>query len=331
MPLRSWVSGVVRPAVTPVPRAGDAALAGLRILVGLLWLYNVAWKLPPDFGESSGSGVYGYSLDAVEHPVFPPYSWVVEQVVLPNFTAFGWMVLVVETLLAVLLLTGTLVRVAALVGVGQSLAIGLSVAQTPGEWPWAYWMMIGIHVVLLFTASGRVAAVDSVRAEATTGRGPTAAAARLLLGWAVLAGAAGVVAVALAVDDDLLASEGAQLGGPDFSISLGSYNVVGAGVLVAVAALMMLAASLRQRALALAAAAVAVLAALSVYVQLTRTEVWLGGSNTSAAFFLCAAVVSGATAGLLTSTTGAPERKQHGTARTARTGSDRRQGVRRQG
>ncbi|MBA3718923.1 MAG: hypothetical protein H0W95_01305 [Nocardioidaceae bacterium] len=330
MSLRSSVSGVVRPAVTPAPRAGDAALAGLRILVGLLWLYNVAWKLPPDFGESSGSGVYGFSRDAVEHPVFPPYSWVVEQLVLPNFTAFGWMVLVVETLLAVLLLTGTLVRVAALVGVGQSLAIGLSVAQTPGEWPWAYWMMIGIHVALLFTASGRVAAVDSVRAEATTGRGPTAAA-RLLRGWAVLVGAAGVVALALAVDDDLLASEGAQLGGPDFSISLGSYNVVGAGVLVAVAALMMLAASLRQRALALAATAVAVLAALSVYVQLTRTEVWLGGSNTSAALFLCAAVVSGATAGLLTSTADAPERKWHGTARAARTGSDRRQGVRRQG
>ncbi len=329
MPWRSSAVGWFRPAGTFTPRAGEAALAGLRILVGLLWLYNVAWKLPPDFGKSSGSGVYGFSRDAVEHPVFPPYSWVVEQLVLPNFTAFGWMVLVVETLLAVLLLTGTLVRVAALVGVGQSLAIGLSVAQTPGEWPWAYWMMIGIHVVLLFTASGRVAAVDSVR-PAATGGGQTAAV-RLLGGWAVVIGLAGVLAFALAADDDLLASEGAQLGGPDFSISLGSYNVVGAGVLVAVAALMMLAASLRQRALALAATAVAVLAALSVYVQLTRAEVWLGGSNTSAAFFLCAAVVSGATAGLLTSTADAPERKQHGTARAARTGSDRRQGVRRQG
>ncbi|MDQ3663765.1 MAG: hypothetical protein M3353_03775 [Actinomycetota bacterium] len=311
MPLRSAAVGLVRPAGTSTPRAGDTALAGLRILVGLLWLYNVAWKLPPDFGESSGSGLYGFSRDAVEHPVFPPYSWVVEQLVLPNFTAFGWMVLVIETLLAVLLLTGTLVRVAALVGVGQSLAIGLSVAQTPGEWPWAYWMMIGIHVVLLFTASGRVAAVDSVRAA--TGDGQTAAV-RLLGGWAVVIGLAGVLAFALAADDDLLASEGAQLGGPDFSISLGSYNILGAGVLVVLSALMILAAALRQRGLALVAAVVAVLAALSVYVQLTRTDVWLGGSNTSAAFLLCVAVVSGATAGLLAPSTDTPERQQHGIA-----------------
>ena len=28
-------------------------LAGLRILLGVLWLANLAWKLPPDFGKTS--------------------------------------------------------------------------------------------------------------------------------------------------------------------------------------------------------------------------------------------------------------------------------------
>ncbi len=296
--VRARLTGLAGPAVLSHPPASALALAGLRMLVGLMWLYNVAWKQPPDFGQESGSGVYGFSQDAVEHPVFPPYSWLVEHLVLPNFTAFGWMVLVVETMLAVLLLTGTLVRLAALVGVGQSLAIGLSVAETPGEWPWAYWMMIGIHVVLLLTAAGRTAAVDSVRAEAAAGRGRPAAVS-LLRGWGAAVGLTGGVALVLAAGEDPVASSGPQLGGPGLSVSLGSYNLVGALVLVGVAVLMVLGATLARPGPALAAAVVATLAALSLYVQLTRTEVWLGGSNTSAAFFLCAAVVSGATAGLL--------------------------------
>lgn len=230
--------------------------------------------------------------------MFPPYSWLVEHVVLPNFTAFGWSVLVVETMLAVLLLTGTLVRLAALVGVGQALAIGLSVAQTPGEWPWAYWMMIGIHVVLLFTAAGKVAAVDAVRSESAEGRGGNVAM-RLLGGWGILMGLTGIWALLLTVGDDPLKSSGPTLGGPELSVSFGSYNLVGALVLTAVAALMLAASTMHRRGLALAATVAAVVAAVSLYAQLSRTDVWLGGSNTSAAFFLCAAVVSGATAGQL--------------------------------
>ena len=292
------VANFFRPAVDAPPRASGAVLAGLRILAGLLWLYNVAWKRPPDFGQDSGNGLYGFTRDAVDHPVFPPYSWLVEHVVLPNFTAFGWSVLVVETMLAVLLLTGTLVRLAALVGVGQALAIGLSVAQTPGEWPWAYWMMIGIHVVLLFTAAGKVAAVDAVRSESAEGRGGNVAM-RLLGGWGILMGLTGIWALLLTVGDDPLKSSGPTLGGPELSVSFGSYNLVGALVLTAVAALMLAAATMHRRGLALAATVAAVVAAVSLYAQLSRTDVWLGGSITSAAFFLCAAVVSGATAGQL--------------------------------
>ena len=288
---------VFKPAVESSTRASATSLACLRVLAGLLWLYNVSWKRPPDFGRDSGNGLYGFTQSAVENPVFPPYSWVVEHVVLPNFLAFGWMVLIVETLLAVLLLTGTLVRLAALIGIGQSLAIGLSVAGTPGEWPWAYWMMIGIHVALLFTSAGRVAAVDAVRAEASNSVGSSRPSApRLLLGWGAVVGLTGLIAVALAIDEDPLASVGSQLGGPDLSISLGSYNVIGAVTLLVVAGAMCAAAATKRRELALGSAAVAVLAALSLYVQLSRSDVWLGGSNTSAAFFLCAAVVSGATA-----------------------------------
>ena len=301
-----------RPAVEPLFSAGPVALAALRLLAGLLWLYNVAWKKPPDFGESSGKGLYGFTRAAVEYPVFPPYSWVVEHFVLPNISVFGWMVLAVETLLAVLLLTGTLVRLAAMLGVGQSLAIGLSVAEAPGEWPWAYWMMIGIHLVLLFTASGRVAAVDAVRAQAPPNGGD--AASRLLRGWGALFCAAGIGALVLAAGDDPWGSSGAQLGGPDLSVSLGSYNVAGAAVLLIVGALMLLAAMAGRRALAWSAAVVALVAALTLYAQLSRTDVWLGGSNTSAAFLLCAVVVSAMTADSLKASTSTKGTLRHGAA-----------------
>ncbi len=295
---RALMDGLTRPSTGSSQRTSAPALAGLRILVGLLWLFNVGWKQPPDFGKSSGSGLYGYTRDAVEHPVFPPYSWLVEHVVLPNFTAFGWAVLVVETLLAVLLLTGSLVRIAALVGIGQSLAIGLSVAETPGEWPWSYALMVGIHVVLLLTASGRAAAVDSVLAEADADRAALTAVG-LLRGWGIVVGLVGLVALLLAIGEEALASAGQTVGYLELEVSLGSYNLLGALVLLVVAVLMLTAATLRQRTLALAAAATSAVAALSLYAQLSRADVWLGGSNTSAAFFLCAAVVSGVTAGLL--------------------------------
>ena len=86
-------------------------MAAVRVTLGLLWLSNLGWKIPPNFGQGTAGGLYLYVTDAVSHPVLPPYSWVIEHFVLPHFTAFGWATLALETLLAGLLLTGTLTRV----------------------------------------------------------------------------------------------------------------------------------------------------------------------------------------------------------------------------
>ena len=62
----------------------------VRIGVALLWIQNVSWKDPPTFGEGpSPSGLYAFTRYAVEFPVFPPYTWLVEHLVLPNFAFFG--------------------------------------------------------------------------------------------------------------------------------------------------------------------------------------------------------------------------------------------------
>ncbi len=281
---------MLSPAPPPV-RASGIGLAVLRILAGLLWLAQVWWKLPPDFGENRRTGLWFWTHLAVDHPVFPPYSWVVEHLVLPNFTPFGWLVLAVETLLPVLLLTGTAVRLAALIGIGQSLAIGLSVGEAPNEWPWAYAMMIGIHLVLALTPSAQYAAVDAVRAAAAVGNAAPVAR-RLLGGWGVVLAVIAIIAGAKSLGDEFLAPRGQGVGYPPLELFLGDYNLLAALVLLVVAALMLAAAVLRVRVLALPAAILAAIAALSIYIQLGRTEIWLGGNPSTAAIFVCAVVIA---------------------------------------
>lgn len=87
---------------SPPATGGLIVLTGLRLLAGLIWLYNVVWKVPPDFGERGRRDLYHFTHLAVEHPVFTPFSWVIEHAVLPYFTAFGWGVLFAESALAVL-------------------------------------------------------------------------------------------------------------------------------------------------------------------------------------------------------------------------------------
>jgi hypothetical protein len=282
---------LLAPAVE-TPKAQAVVLAAFRILLGLMWLYNVAWKRPPDFGEDAGNGLYKFSSYAVSDPVLPPFSWMVEHLVLPNIAVFGWLVLAAETALAVLLLSGAFVRVAALVGLGQSLAIGLSVAYAPHEWPWSYWLMIGGHAVLVFASAGRVLGVDGVRAGTTSAR-------TLATLWAAVAGVPGLIALAgsLGSLDEATAARGTRLGSTAVSISLGEYNLLGGLVLLVVAALLLVAAQRGSRVLGLVAAGVAGLAAVTLYVQVGFSDPLLGGTATSAALFLTMALVAAATTG----------------------------------
>ncbi len=281
---RSALRWLLAPATAEVPRAQAVGAAGLRILLGLLWLYNVAWKRAPNFGQEAGNGLYKFTSEAVDHPVFPPYSWVVEHVVLEVFEPFGWMVLVAETTLAVLLLTGAYVRVAAALGVAQSVAIALSVAYAPGEWPWSYWLMIGAHALVLVSSAGRVLAVDGARAGLPVLRtlGQTWGVASVLVGLYSVLGSFG----------DPLAARGPGLASADPSISFGRYNLVGGLVLVLVGALLVLAARGGPRRAAQAAAGLGVLAALSLHAQIGFTDPVLGGNPTSAAWYLSATVVA---------------------------------------
>jgi len=142
--------------------ASRTAFFVTRIVLGLLWIQNSGWKTPPDFGRNAGVGLYKFTRFAVEHEVFAPYAFIVRELILPNFVVFGWLVLVVEASLGAFLLLGLATRLWALVGVAQSLAIALSVLNAPGEWSWAYYLMIAAHLAIFAAAAGRHWGLDSV-------------------------------------------------------------------------------------------------------------------------------------------------------------------------
>ncbi len=108
-------------------------------------------------------GCAGSSRKAARWPSSrPPWGWLLENLVSPNLALFGYVTLAVEFLLAVLLLSGTLTRGAALLCLAQSIAIGLSVANADGEWYWSYLLMAVLHVAVFAMAAGRFYGVDAI-------------------------------------------------------------------------------------------------------------------------------------------------------------------------
>lgn len=144
-------------------RLNSVLIAAVRVGVALMWIQAAGWKVPPRFGDGDEpTGLRRWTEFAITHEVFPPYSWLVENIVLPNFGVFGWLVLVVEACLGAFLLVGLLTRLWAVIGLAQTLAIMFSALNAPQEWPWAYVLMLLAHLALLATAAGRHYGLDGV-------------------------------------------------------------------------------------------------------------------------------------------------------------------------
>lgn len=147
-------------------RARAYTIGGVRMLAGLMWLANLHWKVPTDFGKSNGGGLYKYVAAGAQNAPLAPYRWALREVVLPNFQAFGWFTLTTETIVAALLLIGYRSRLVALAGAAMAVPIGLSVLYYPkaDEWAWSYLLMIGLHLLLWAVPSGDHLGVDGVLA-----------------------------------------------------------------------------------------------------------------------------------------------------------------------
>lgn len=132
-----------------------------RALIGVLWLFSLRWKLPPDFAPATGKGLMDWLQLEVQHPAFAIYGSFVANVVIPNFILFAWLIFLAELAVGLSLLTGALTRLGAAVGVLMAVNLGIGLLEVPGEWPWSYIMLAMWQGVFLVMGAGRLWGVDA--------------------------------------------------------------------------------------------------------------------------------------------------------------------------
>lgn len=136
------------------------ALAGMRVLMGVLWLANLTWKLPPDFGRDQPRGLLYSFHQAERYAVGEPLRRFMAHDVIPHFTLFGWEVFAVEALAGVLLLLGWHTRVGAVVGLVQAVSITVLTARAPNQWAWGFVLFIAVSALLVVAPCNRRLSLD---------------------------------------------------------------------------------------------------------------------------------------------------------------------------
>jgi thiosulfate dehydrogenase (quinone) large subunit len=167
------------------PSWGDRALAVGRIALGAYWLWEQHWKLPPEFGIHDARGLMFSFQSSIEHPTLGVYRTFLQDVVVPNFYLFGWLVFVSETMIGLSLTLGLLTRVGGVLGTLQS--INLLVAQgATEEGPWLYLGLIAANLAVVLTPSNRQLSLDRQLARKliapNDGSGTVARVVRLMIG-----------------------------------------------------------------------------------------------------------------------------------------------------
>lgn len=185
-----------------------------RLLLGLLFLTQLAWKVPPSFGcgpgyafttaDASGAlqqgeglcdwigleSVYADQDRAVLGVNIRPLAQLnglfIDAVIKPNIAWFGYLIFLAELLIAVSMLLGLFTRAGGLMAIGISaqLLIGLGNIPNPYEWEWSYLLMVGLAVIMFGLAPGRLLGLDALlrpRLWASAERGNRLARLALLL------------------------------------------------------------------------------------------------------------------------------------------------------
>ena len=132
----------------------------LRVFMGVLWLSNLSWKLPPDFGRNDARGLMYSFRQAEQYALSEPLRRLMAHVVIPHFTFFGWQVFLVELVAGVLLLLGWHTRVGAVIGLLQAIAITVLTVRAPNQWFWGFALFVAVSLVLVVVPCNMRFSVD---------------------------------------------------------------------------------------------------------------------------------------------------------------------------
>jgi len=136
-----------------------------RIAFGLMWLYGLNWKMPPGFGRETGAGLWHWLQQEIQHPAFPWYRNLLESLVLPNFSFFGWLLFLSELLVGLSLVLGFFTRLFSGVGLLLSLNMLVGLAAHPDQMPVTYIMMSLFHLLFIATNAGLNWGLDQILLE----------------------------------------------------------------------------------------------------------------------------------------------------------------------
>ena len=142
----------------------DVAFAAARIVVGAYWLYEQHWKLPPDFGLHDARGLMFAFGQSIQYPTVDLYRTILQDVVVPHFHLFGWLLLLTEVAIGTSLVLGAWTRAGALLGMLQAVNLLLAQGRTP-EGPWIYVAILAANLVVLLSPSNRRFSIDAWRAR----------------------------------------------------------------------------------------------------------------------------------------------------------------------
>lgn len=135
----------------------------IRIFYGVLWWQQSKWKVPADdFGRRSGGGLWYWVQQEIQHPTLNAYRDFLVNVMIPNWTFFGWMTLLTESFIGATLILGLATRLGSVVAIGMALNITVGILSVPHEWVWTYVMLVALPVIFLFTGAGRSFGVDAL-------------------------------------------------------------------------------------------------------------------------------------------------------------------------
>lgn len=149
----------------------------LRLVMGGFWWQQSLWKLPPLYTQHPEAplttGLAYWMIQMGKYAAVPLQSDVVNNIVLPHFYWFAPFVFAQEILTAVSLMLGVFTRLFAVIGALQILNLWLGLYNAPGEWPWTYFFLLVVQIMLAVHCYGRSLGVDALlAARPANGRKP---------------------------------------------------------------------------------------------------------------------------------------------------------------
>ena len=146
--LRTIIQVILNDSQPIAAKWSRRALLLTQFLYGVLWVESSWWKI-------TVNGKFALNYDGLAYwvsqgsrfPVFEPYKWLIDHVILTHIKLFLPVVFLTELTIGVLFIASKHIRLASLLAFAQSIAITLSVLHAPHEWKWSYFMLMMLSVI----------------------------------------------------------------------------------------------------------------------------------------------------------------------------------------